>query len=263
MTDNMEKLPKPIEAYNPDQAKKSIFVVSEYFPANTGFWHAHRRVQLIHAADGVLTVKTRTGLWVVPPHRGVWVSSRLEHNVTSRKGFWLRTLYAEPEMIQVPGQCCIVTVDRLLSELLIAASEFGTDYPPQGPEQRLIQVILDRLSKLTTVSAYLPRPLDPRLSRLSQYLEKQPADNTALDKLALKAGLSGRTAARLFVKETGMTFGPWRQQLRLLCAMEFLDTGKSVTDAAFEVGYRDVSAFIVAFKKAFGTTPAKYFKCRT
>ncbi|MBM9616888.1 helix-turn-helix transcriptional regulator [Desulfobulbus rhabdoformis] len=256
----MAKLTKPIEAYNPDQAKRPIFVASEYFPANTGFWHAHHRIQLIHASDGVLTVKTRLGLWVAPPYRGVWVLSGLEHNVTSRKGFWLRTLYAEPDIIQAPKQCCVVTVNRLLSELLIAASEFGTDYPPEGPEQRLIQVIVDRLSELTTVSAYLPRPLDPRLARISQHLEKQPADSTSLDKLAPKAGLSGRTAARLFAKETGMTFGQWRQQLRLLCAMEFLGTGESVTHAAFEVGYHDVSAFIVAFKKAFGTTPANYFK---
>ena len=44
--------------------------------------------------------------------------------------------------------------------------------------------------------------------------------------------------------------------------MELFDTGENVTAAAFEVGYRDVSAFIVAFKKAFGTTIAKYFKFR-
>nr|WP_321419005.1 helix-turn-helix domain-containing protein [uncultured Desulfobacter sp.] len=53
-----------------------------------------------------------------------------------------------------------------------------------------------------------------------------------------------------------------KPKINKLCAMELFDTGENVTDAAFEVGYRDVSAFIVAFKKAFGTTIAKYFKSR-
>lgn len=44
--------------------------------------------------------------------------------------------------------------------------------------------------------------------------------------------------------------------------MELFDTGENVTAAAFEVCYRNICAFIVAFKKAFGTTIAKYFKFR-
>ncbi|WP_084691844.1 helix-turn-helix domain-containing protein [Desulfobacter vibrioformis] len=66
----------------------------------------------------------------------------------------------------------------------------------------------------------------------------------------------------MFVKKTGLTFGHWRRQLRLLCAIELFDTGENVTDAAFEFGYCDVSAFILAFKIAFGTTIAKHFKFR-
>ena len=91
-------------------------------------------------------------------------------------------------------------------------------------------------------------------------LEHDPADASSLDALAIASGMTARTAARLFVKETGLTFAQWRQQLRLLKAMQALSLGKSVTSAAGEVGYSDVSAFILRFKAAFGKTPARHFR---
>ncbi len=70
---------------------------------------------------------------------------------------------------------------------------------------------------------------------------------------------SVRTLERLFQKETGMTFGKWRQQLRLLHALRLLAGGRPVTAVALDVGYDSPSAFIAAFKGFFGTTPARYF----
>jgi AraC-like DNA-binding protein len=68
-----------------------------------------------------------------------------------------------------------------------------------------------------------------------------------------------RTLERLFQTETGMTFGKWRQQLRLLHALRLLAADRAVTAVALEVGYDSPSAFIAAFKSLFGTTPARYF----
>ena len=43
-----------------------------------------------------------------------------------------------------------------------------------------------------------------------------------------------------------MTFGKWRQQLRLLQALRLLADGKNVTTVSLEVGYENPSAFIAA-----------------
>ena len=59
--------------------------------------------------------------------------------------------------------------------------------------------------------------------------------------------------------ETEMTFGKWRQQLRMLHALRLLAAGESVTTAALEVGYDSTSAFIAAFKAGLGTTPGRYY----
>jgi AraC-like DNA-binding protein len=57
-----------------------------------------------------------------------------------------------------------------------------------------------------------------------------------------------------------MTFGKWRQQLRLLQALRLLAEGTKITQVALEAGYSTPSAFISMFRKALGTTPARYFR---
>jgi len=76
------------------------------------------------------------------------------------------------------------------------------------------------------------------------------------EKLSRRYGAGHRTLERLFRGETGMSFGLWRQKVRLLQSIRVLASGGgSVTDAALESGYDSVSAFIVAFKRTFGCTP--------
>ncbi|MGD9313458.1 MAG: helix-turn-helix domain-containing protein, partial [Desulfobacterales bacterium] len=64
---------------------------------------------------------------------------------------------------------------------------------------------------------------------------------------------------RHFRTETGMTFGQWRQQIRILEALKRLGMKESVTTVAIELGYDSPSAFISMFKKALGKTPGQYF----
>ena len=68
--------------------------------------------------------------------------------------------------------------------------------------------------------------------------------------------------ARLFVKETGLTFGAWRQQGRLLKALEWLAENRPVTLIALDLGYESPSAFIAMFRRAFGVPPGHYLKGR-
>lgn len=245
---------------DPDTTGSPVFVLSAQHAQMDGPWHSHRRLHLIYASAGVLTVESRSGKWVVPPQRGVWIPPEEVHKVSAKSEVWLRTLYAEPGVVCAPPTCCMVVVDRLLSELLIEASSFGTAFADDPVKARLMQVIVDRLPNLTALPFYVPKPADPRLLRITTELEKTPTDNRTLEALASSNGLSARTAARLFVKETGMTFGQWRQQSRLFIAIQHLGLGKSVSRVAGEVGYADVSAFIAVFKNAFGETPAKYLR---
>jgi AraC-like DNA-binding protein len=163
-------------------------------------------------------------------------------------------------VVAAPARNCVVAVDPLVRELLIAAAEFGDGYAGDGPQARLVDVIVDRLPLLAAAPLSLPYPRDRRILRIAESLIAQPAQPGVLDELAADAGVTARTAARLFVKETGLTFGQWRQQLRLLIALERLGAGASVTQVALDVGYNDVSSFIAVFKESLGETPARYFR---
>lgn len=242
---------------DPDGTPCPVFVLADRHDGVKVPWHAHRRVQLVHVSAGVLTVLTRHARFVIPPQRAVWIGSGVEHRIVGRAPFWLTTCYIEPTLAPLDHTSRVVTVDRLTDELLIAASAFSGVYPSEGPEARLIAVLLDRLSALSSTDIALPEPTDPRLRRITERLLAQPACNGTLAALAASAALTERTAARLFLRETGLTFGQWRQQMRLQAALEHLAAGANVTEAAFSVGYADVSSFIAAFKLLFGKTPSQ------
>ncbi|MGI5176519.1 helix-turn-helix transcriptional regulator [Dactylosporangium sp. CA-152071] len=63
----------------------------------------------------------------------------------------------------------------------------------------------------------------------------------------------------MFTDGTGMSFGRWRTNVRLRAALSLLATGTPVAVVARRVGYRSPSAFIAAFRQAFGVSPGAYF----
>jgi AraC-like DNA-binding protein len=249
-------------AFDPDDpAAAPAFVLEATYEATDGVWHSHRHAQLVHASAGVLVVTTSTGRWVAPPQRAVWVPAGMAHSVASRRPFQLLTLYVDPAAAPTPECCQVVAVDTLVGALLKAGASFGAAYPPTGPEQRLLQVVLDRLPALAAAPVLqLPQPRSPALVQVAAQLLARPDDQRTLEQWAASVAMTPKTFARRCVAETGMTFGRWRQHLRLLVAVELLGGGDSVTAVAFDVGYEDVSSFISAFKSVFSHTPAQYFR---
>lgn len=69
----------------------------------------------------------------------------------------------------------------------------------------------------------------------------------------------GAALRSLFVEETAMSLGRWRQRARLIEALRRLARGLSVTEVALEVGCAPPSGFIAVFRTKLGTTPRRYF----
>ncbi|MGF6552974.1 AraC family transcriptional regulator [Paraburkholderia youngii] len=260
------------EAFDPDGIEQAVFVVGERHATLDEPWRAYRRAHLIHVSEGVLTVRTKSGRWVVPPARALWIAANTLHCLHARRPVQLYSLYvatdsamddtADPaaDPAPLPTQTGALIPDALVQALLAAAADLPHDRPPDEPARRLLQVLLDRVAGLPAAPLGLNWPRDPRAQRIAEALSANPAQSLVLEELAAAAGVTARTAARLFAKETGQTFGQWRQQLRLLAALEHLGAGESVTQVALEVGYNDVSSFIAVFRDAFGDTPARYFR---
>ena len=222
--------------------------------------HQHDRAQLLYASTGIMTVTTDSGIWVVPPHRAVWVPPSSAHAVQANTTLSLRNLYIDSYGVSgLPDDLCVVAVPRLLRELILEVITLPVLYDEQNAEGRLVNVVLDRIKSLDVIPLHLPLPTSATTSRIASEITLNPADNRSIEEWASELGGSGRTLARRFIQETGLSFGQWRQQARLLEAMRLLADGVAVTTVAMELGYSNQSAFITMFRKAVGKTPGKYF----
>jgi AraC-like DNA-binding protein len=72
--------------------------------------------------------------------------------------------------------------------------------------------------------------------------------------------LDPRTIHRLFVRDTGLTFGQWLRQARLLAALEMSARGERIVDITLAVGYSSPTAFSTMFHRQFGAPPTSYFE---
>jgi AraC-like DNA-binding protein/quercetin dioxygenase-like cupin family protein len=241
------------------QRPVAVFALDFAQGASTG-WHAHPFGQLVHAAEGVMRVRTRRGAWVVPPGRAVWIPPEVEHEVEMATSVAMRTVYVLPGVLPAaPAESCVVPVAPLLRELILEALRLPRPYPLGGAEERLFGVLLEQVRFEQVVPLHLPMPESAELVALVERLRRHPGDGRTLAQWAKATGTSARTLARSFRRETGLSFGAWRAQLRLMRALELLARRRSVTEVALALGYESTSAFIHAFRRHLGTTPARYF----
>jgi AraC-like DNA-binding protein len=208
-----------------------------------------------------MTVRTSEGTWVVPPRRAVWIPAKTAHSVLMSGPVSMRTLYLRVGMVRhLPRNCCVVNVSPLLQELIVHACQFPRMNRRSRKQAHLIDLILDQLTAVKAIPLQLPTPADSRAQRLAAMLQRDPAEARSLSVLCRRAGASKRTIERVFERETNLTLGKWRQQLRLLRSLQLLAAGEKITSAALEAGYSSPSAFIAMFRKALGTTPRQYLR---
>lgn len=221
--------------------------------------HAHPRGQLIYASSGVMRVICGRDIWVVPPSQAVWVPPDQEHEVYFPGEVALRNLFIDPSATAgLPQQCTVLKVSLLLRELILKAVAIGEEYQPDSAGWRLMQVLLDELRQAEPTPLHLPMARDERVMRVIEALLANPEDCRGLSEWSSLAGASSRTLARLFLAETGLTFGQWRKRLVLQEAIKRLDQGQPVTRIAFDLGYQSLSAFIEMFRKELGASPRQY-----
>jgi AraC-like DNA-binding protein len=233
---------------------------ASYRPGEALPAHRHRRAQLVYAAEGMMRVTTPDGSWLVPPQRAVWVPPGTDHSIRMSSAVSMRTLYIDGEKARrMPSRCCVLSVSPLLRELILRAMELPTLYEIEGPQGRLMRVILDEIRTLPSLPLHLPTPGERRLVQLCRALLRDPGDRRGIEEWGRDIGASGRTLARLFRRETGMSFGAWRQQARLIEALARLGAGEPVTHVALDLGYESPSAFTAMFRRALGVTPSRYF----
>jgi AraC-like DNA-binding protein/quercetin dioxygenase-like cupin family protein len=222
--------------------------------------HSHEWGQVTYAVEGVVRVTAGRSSWIVPPMRAIWIPPQVAHEVATLEKARLRVLYVHRGAAPFGGTDCVVLdVSPLLRELVLAL--FQAD-EPGSRESMLSALILDEIARSATLPIRVALPSDKRLKILCETLMANPALQLTLEEWAKRVGASERTLARLFEQELGMTFGQWRQQMRLAHAAPLVARGLPLSRVAADLGYASQSAFSAMFKKTFGKSPSAFFTRR-
>jgi AraC-like DNA-binding protein len=225
-------------------------------------WHYHDVPQLVYPSSGVLAISAEDGTWVVPPQRAVWIPAGVPHAHRAHGPVQMRTLAFPPAAEagqRLPAVPAVLAVSPLLREVIVALTSDG-DPPYTGPQRaNLERVALDQLRRTGQLPVRLPALGDDRLRAVAALLRADPADGRTLAELGQAVGASERTLSRLFRQQAGMSFAQWRTQFRLQHALVLLADATPVTTTALACGWSNPSAFIEAFRRAFGATPGRFY----
>ncbi|AXK36037.1 AraC family transcriptional regulator [Streptomyces armeniacus] len=226
--------------------------VGRWFPA-----HEHPAHQLAWSRTGLLSVRTTAGTWLLPPTLALWIPTGVRHATGTSGGAVMRSAYVTPARCPVTWtEPTVVSVPPLLRELIdhLAVREL-----PRSARARAERVVFDLLQPVSVHTVSVTEPSDPRAREVAEALTAHPADNRPLTAWGGAVGASSRTLARLFTAETGLSFGRWRERVRMRAAMLLLADGMTVEAVARRVGYASASSFVAAFHRTVGVTPRRYF----
>ena len=225
--------------------------------------HQHPWGQVTYALNGAVQVNANHQIWFVPPLRAIWVPPLVVHEVRTLERAQLRAIYVHFSVAPITGEECVVLeVSDLMRELVrsLTTIELSEDSHQAERESHLAACLLDELAHAAPLPLNVPMPRDTRLRSLCEILIAEPASNQSLQDLSMQVGASERTLARLFQREMQMSFGLWRQQMRLARAAPLIARGLPLSVVAAELGYASQSAFSAMFKRTFGQSPSVFFK---
>jgi AraC-like DNA-binding protein len=105
----------------------------------------------------------------------------------------------------------------------------------------------------------MPDATEERIGRVLTYLHQHYHEQNAIAELSRVAALSRSSLHRLFRQQTGMTTTGYVTQLRIgnACAL-LLNTERSISLIADQVGYRNLAHFNRQFRATKGQTPREF-----
>ncbi|MDN5507137.1 MAG: AraC family transcriptional regulator, partial [Comamonas sp.] len=131
-----------------------------------------------------------------------------------------------------------------------------TDAQLRQHEQSLAD-FLQLLGSAAHTHAAKPQPPDAVLPAL-QHMHRSPEDETSVQALALRCGMSPSRFIRRFRAVTGVTPGAYRLNLRLNGVRHLLAQGEPLASVAQQMGFADQAHMQRAFKAHHALTPGNY-----
>lgn len=222
---------------------------------------SHDWGEFVFSFSGVIELDVGGRTYLTPPHYGLWLPPRTAHGATARSETRYCVLDVAAHLCQrLPARVCTLAAGPIIKAILADLGARQVDYPRDKDDERLMQVVVDQMSRAPSQDTYLPQSEDRALCQVLEALRQQPSDNRSLEAWANVVHSTERTLSRRCQRDLGMSFQEWRQRLRIVRALSMLADGLSVQTVALELGYSTSSAFIAMFHRLVGAPPDEYRK---
>ena len=197
--------------------------------------HQHNWDQLIYSKFGLLEVNSEKGDYIIPPHQAVWIPANRKHSIATVNGAQLRSVHLNKGLIMAFSHIQVLKVNKLVQALIDKAADFNFDFKIQGKEERLLNVLVDQISLLPKVALCLPLSNDPLIHPILSWQQANLDRNKTLQNWAVELGASSKTISRRFESLLGMSFGQWREQLKLHKTIQWLYEKRPVTQVRLRI----------------------------
>ena len=243
--------------FDADAHEASVVGIAASLGQHDSGLHQHERGQLLYARKGCIRITLANQVCLLPPSRAAWIPPATAHRAVMKEVVDYRSLYFSAELSKGLGaDVCVLSVSPLLEAVLepMAQASFDQDWS-QGRYMHLLGLCVDEMQRASRQPTLLPLPHDRRLRVLMDQPEQLPPELHVLER---EVGASARTISRIFSRETGMSYQQWRQQWRLMRAIELLAIGKSYGYTTTMLGFQSESAFVAFFRGMVGCTPKAF-----
>jgi YesN/AraC family two-component response regulator len=160
-----------------------------------------------------------------------------------------------------PGISVIMLTGHSSKSVAIKALKGNADDYIEKPVD--VEQLLDSIGRLLhgggAQEGDYPPGTDGKIERVREFLERNYHKRVSLDDVADLVCLSPKYLSRLFKEKTGEGFNEYRIGVKMEKAGEILrETGLTVNEVSYRLGYRNMESFIRMFKKVKGLTPTEF-----
>ncbi|WP_240591578.1 AraC family transcriptional regulator [Shewanella zhuhaiensis] len=244
-------------AFDVDAFSASVIGIAANVGRHDSGLHQHNRGQLLYAPQGCMSFELEQAICILPPTKAVWIPPHTPHRAVMTNVVAYRSLYFDCSRFSTPTELTMVDVNPLLKALIDKMAHWLWD-TPEAQMNHSCALFWEEFYAATSHSFRLAIPSDRRFHGFHQELLTPDFLPPDIGTLAQTIGASAKTVTRLFRADTGMSYQEWRQQWRLLKAIELLSSPLPVTEVGFRLGFSSDSAFIAFFKQHTGQTPRSF-----
>jgi AraC-like DNA-binding protein len=230
-----------------------------------------RGVEALHHRGTTQTAPAGSLILINP---GEWHSNY----AVNEAGFAYRMLYPPVDVLQRAAaelterhqdapylQGPVVADDEVTRRLLL---QFHTAVEQNASaleqESRFLTATGQIIARHSGSPSSIPRARPDRsyIKTVRDYLEAHSDENVSLSRLSVLTGISSFHLLRAFRDAVGVSPFHYQTQVRVDRARKLLRAGRSIADAAIEVGFVDQSHLTRHFKRIVGVTPGQYVRDR-